>query len=88
MLLNIAQGTCTTINEASTCGANCANCYNFANSNANTCVLCNTGYVMIQGLCVQCPLGCDGCIIDSDTAAPTCPSCIAGFYINSNTSTC
>lgn len=88
MLLDITAGTCTTIDEASSCGANCATCFRYPSATNDTCVLCNTGFTMIQGLCVQCPLGCDGCLISEGTTMPICPSCIAGYYKNETTDMC
>ena len=78
------NGSCLPVSNEATCGQSCASCMQQSNGTF-TCTICQPGFMMLQGSCVSCPIGCAQCSISK---LGICTSCLIGYYYNSNAQNC
>lgn len=49
------------------------------------CVICSTGFMLFQGNCIPCPVGCAQC---NSLNLGLCISCVPGYFFNAASQTC
>ena len=81
MFLN---GTCQALSQTTAnCSLGCNSC--IQNSANFSCVICFTGFMLLNGNCVPCPAGCSQC---NPSNLGYCTSCVPGYFFNGATQSC
>lgn len=79
------NGTCQLLSQTtSICSLGCNSCIQSASS-TYMCTICSTGFMLFQGFCIPCPVGCAQC---RSQHLGACLSCVPGYFFNAATQTC